>query len=54
MKESKHRIDTLPPLTEADKDTLKRLAAMPDGEIATSDIPEPSDAQIAEMKRPER
>ena len=52
MKDTTHRLDALPPLTEAEKDTLKRLAAMPDGEIDTSDIPELSDAQLSEMKRP--
>lgn len=54
MKEAKHKIDGLPPLTEAEKDNLKRLVAMPDGEIDTSDIPKLSDAQLAEMKRPKR
>ena len=54
MKETKHRIDALPPLTEAEKDNLERLAAMPDGEIDTSDIPELSDVQLAEMKQLER
>ena len=54
MKETKRRIDALPRLTEADRDNLKRLATMPDGEIDKSDIPELSDAQLAEMKRPER
>ena len=52
MKTVKHTLDTLPPLTEAQKDNLKRLAAMPDNEIDTSDMPELTDAQLAEMKRP--
>ena len=51
MKTVKHACDTLPPLTEAQKDNLKRLALMPDDEVDTSDIPELIDAQIAEMKR---
>src|SRR5260363_242295 len=38
-------IDTLPPLTAAQKANLSRLAALPDSEIDTSDIPELSDAQ---------
>lgn len=53
MKKVEHTLDTLPPLTEAQKADLKRLAAMPDTEIDTSDIPELTDAQLAEMKRPE-
>jgi len=40
-------------LTEAQKADLKRLAALPDAEIETNDIPELTDAQLAEMKRPE-
>ena len=51
MKTVKHARDTLPPLTEAQKDNLKRLAVMPHDEVDTSDIPELTDAQIAEMKR---
>ena len=39
MKTVEHTRDTLPPLTEAQKDNLKRLAAKPDDEIDTSDIP---------------
>ena len=53
MKKVKHTLDTLPPLTETQKADLKRLAALPDAEIDTSDIPELTDAQLAEMKRPE-
>lgn len=53
MKKVEHTLDTLPPLTEAQKDDLKRLAALPDAEIDTSDIPELTDAQLAEMQRPE-
>lgn len=53
MKKVEHTLDTLPPLTEAQKGDLKRLAAMPDAEIDASDIPELTDAQLAEMKRPE-
>ena len=53
MKTVKHTLDTLPPLTEAQKVDLKRLAALPDAEIDTSDISELTDAQLAEMKRPE-
>ena len=53
MKKVEHTLDTLPPLTAAQKADLKRLAAMPDAEIDTSDIPELTDAQLAEMQRPE-
>ncbi len=53
MKKVEHTLDTLPPLTEAQKSDLKRLAALSDAEIDTSDIPELTDAQLAEMKRSE-
>ena len=53
MKKVEHTRDTLPPLTEAQKADLKRLAALPDAEIDTSDIPEMTDTQLAEMKRSE-
>lgn len=53
MKKVEYTLDTLPPLTEAQKADLKRLAAMPDAEIDTSDIPELTDTQLTEMKRPE-
>ena len=51
MKSVEDARDPLPPLTEAQKDNLKRLAAMPDDEVDTSDMPELTDAQLAEMKR---
>ena len=53
MKKVEHTLDTLPPLTEAQRADLERLAAMPDAEIDTSDIPELTAAQLAEMKRAE-
>lgn len=53
MKTVKRIVDTLPPLSEAQKDDLKRLAAMSDDQIDTVDIPELTDAQLAEMQRPE-
>lgn len=53
MKMVKHTLDTLPPLTEAQQDDLKRLATMPDDQIDTNDIPELTDAQLAEMQGPE-
>ena len=52
MKSVKDARDLLAPLTEAQKGNLERLAAMPDDEIDTSDMPELTDAQLAEMKRP--
>jgi uncharacterized protein (DUF4415 family) len=36
---------TLPPLTEAERERLRALAAKPDGEIDTSEIPEWTEAQ---------
>ena len=53
MKTVKHTFDTLPPLTDAQKDDLKRLAAQPDDQIDTSDISELTEAQLAELQRPE-
>jgi len=40
-----YRPETLPPLTKADRRKLKALAARPDSEIDTSDIPEMTDEQ---------
>jgi len=51
MKKIKHTLDTLPPLTEAQKDNLKRLATMPDEEINYDDIPKLTEAQLAGMQR---
>ena len=48
---AKNARDTLLPLTEALRDNLKHLAAKPDDETDTSDIPELTDAQVAKMKR---
>ena len=42
---------TLPPLTKADRARLKALAARPDSEIDTSDIPEMTDEQWKNAKR---
>ena len=42
-----------PELTVEQRARLEALAAMPDEEIDTSDIPELTDAQLAEMRRPE-
>src|SRR5260363_127740 len=40
-----YTLDTLPPLTAAQKANLSSLAALPDEEIDTRDIPELSDEQ---------
>jgi len=51
MKKVKHTLDTLSPLTAAQKENLARVAALSDEEIDTSDAPELTDAQLAEMQR---
>ncbi len=50
MKRVEHTRDTLPPLTTEQQEILKRLAAMPDDEINTSDIPEMTEAQLVKMQ----
>jgi uncharacterized protein (DUF4415 family) len=47
----KYTLDTLPPLTDAQRANLKALAARPACEIDTSDIPVLSDAEWAKTKR---
>ena len=51
MKTVNHTPDTLPPLTEAQKSNLVRLAALTDRQIDTDDLPELTDAQMAKMER---
>jgi uncharacterized protein (DUF4415 family) len=46
-----YTLETLPPLTEAQRANLKALAARPDSEIDTSDIPELTDEQWKNAKR---
>jgi len=41
----RHTLETLPPMTEERKKNLERLAALPDSEIDTSDIPEWTEEQ---------
>lgn len=45
-----YTLDTLPPLTEAQRQHLAALAAQPVDQIDLSDVPELTDAQLAEMK----
>lgn len=53
-KEISYELDTLPPLTDAQRKHLERLADMPDDQINFDDIPALTDAQLAEFKRSER
>jgi uncharacterized protein (DUF4415 family) len=46
-----YTLDNLPPLTQAQHDDLARLAAMPDEQIDTSDIPELTDEQFKNADR---
>ncbi|MDE0521466.1 MAG: BrnA antitoxin family protein [Boseongicola sp.] len=50
MKKVEHALDTLPPLTEAQRGSLKLLAEMHDDEIKADDILELTKGQSAEMK----
>lgn len=45
-----YTLDTLPSLTEKQRQHLDALAFRPDDQIDLSDIPELTDAQLAEMK----
>jgi len=51
MKIVRYTPETLPKLTKADRVKLKALAARPDGEIDTSDIPEMTDEQWKYARR---
>ena len=46
-----HTPETLPPLTKAERAKLKALAARPDSEIDTGDIPEMTDEQWKNARR---
>ena len=46
-------LDDLPPLTTRQKADLERLAAMPDDRIDYGDVPTLTEAQLAELHRPE-
>ena len=45
-----YTFDTLPPLTEKQRQHLEALAAQPDDTIDLSDMPELTEAQLAEMR----
>lgn len=50
MKTNSYTFDTLPPLTEKQRNHLESLAKLRNDQIDLSDIPELTDAQLAEMK----
>ena len=50
MKKFRYTLDTLPPLTKAQEESLRRIDALPDSDIDLVDVPELSDAQLAQMK----
>lgn len=43
--------DTLPPLTEGQRRHLEALATLPDDRIDLTDMPELTEAQLADMRR---
>ncbi len=45
-----YTLDTLPPLTEKQRQHLEALAARPDDPIDLADMPELTDAQLVELK----
>lgn len=47
----RYTLETLPPLTDAQRANLKALSARPDSEIDSSDIPVLTDAEWAKTKR---
>lgn len=49
-KSANHTLDMLPPLTEKQRQHLDTLASQPDDQTDLSDMPELTDAQLAEMK----
>ena len=51
MKTVSYTPDALPSLTESQKKNLKRLANLTDDQIDTSDLPELTDEQLAEMEQ---
>ena len=51
MSKVEYTRDTLPPLTKAQQDDLKRLAALPDDGGSTDDMPELAAAQLTGMQQ---
>ena len=51
MKTKARRLDELSDLTEEQRARLARVAAISDAEIDTGDIPELTEAELAEMER---
>ena len=51
MKTIKHTSETLPPLTEAQRQNLKKQAAKPDDQIISDEMPELTTGQLAAMQR---
>jgi uncharacterized protein (DUF4415 family) len=51
MKTKARRLDELSDLTEEQRARLMRVAAMSDAEIDTGDMPELTEAELAEMER---
>ena len=47
----RYTLETLPPLTDAQRANLKALSARPESEIDSSDIPVLTDAEWAKTKR---
>jgi len=47
----RYTLETLPPLTDAQRANLKALSARPDSDIDTSDTPVLTDAEWAKTKR---
>jgi uncharacterized protein (DUF4415 family) len=47
----RYTLETLPPLTDAQRANLKALSVWPDSEIDTSDIPVLTDAEWAKTER---
>ena len=45
-----HTLDTLPPLTEQQRQHLEALASLPDDQIDLTENPELTDAELADMK----
>lgn len=49
---SSYTLDTLPPLTIKQREHLDALSKKPDAQIDLTDMPELTDSQLSEMRRP--